>query len=391
MKLFDKVALIRVDFNVPIQSGVVLDDTRIKVPLDMVRYLQSRGAKVVLLSHLGKTAARNEAQSLRQLIPCVEKIYGNPVRFIDDCLAENAREIIKETSRDQLILLENLRFHPEEEKCDMNFAEKLSSLGDFFVNEAFSVSHRKHASIYGIPHFVPSILGQNFEQEIQAINIFFSQKDSPKMGIIGGSKLATKINLLKSLVKKVDKLALGGGIAGAFLAYLGSTTLKIFNPGEYAEDVKEVIKNAKDCRCELVMPIDFSALISDGDPSNHAIISSENEHASVFDIGPKSVELFKKHIEASKMVLWNGPLGLFERDPFDFGTRSVAEIIAERTQKGQLVSIIGGGDTSFAMKRFNLRDKITYVSTAGGAFINYVENGTCPALMAIRGCKHSLS
>ncbi|MCR4623268.1 MAG: phosphoglycerate kinase [Alphaproteobacteria bacterium] len=382
MELSDKVVLVRVDFNVPMGNGIIMDDARIRVPVATVRDLQNRGAKVVLISHLGKTSDQTEVESLRQLIPHIEKIYKSSVLFIENYLSENTRSLIKKAPQNSLILFENLRFHPQEESCDLAFAEKLASLGDFFVNEAFSVSHRKHASVFGIPQFLPSDLGENFKKEIKNIERFFNYSSGKRMAIIGGSKLLTKIKLLKRLVTKVDKLALGGGIAGAFLSYFKNDISEVFDFGEYEADVKEVTENAKKFGCELIVPTDFSALIST--KSEHAIMRSEDSNTMVFDIGPDSVKLLEDHILTSDMVLWNGPVGLFERSPFEFGTKAIAEFIAERTQNHQLISIIGGGDTGFAMKKFGVADKMTCISTAGGAFLNYVENEDCPALEAIR-------
>ena len=382
MGLAGKIVLVRVDFNVPMDDGAIMDDARIRVPLKTVQDLRNRGAKVVLMSHLGKTSNGDKVLSLKQLIPTVEKIYGCPVTFIENYLEKGTRDFISKVPQNDMILFENLRFHKQEEDCDLEFAKKLASLGDVFVNEAFSVSHRKHASVFGIPQFLPSILGENFKKEIKNIETFFNKRSGKRMAIIGGSKLPTKIKLLKKLVSKVDKLALGGGIAGAFLSYLGNESLTLSDPGEYVSDVKEIIDNAKKFGCELIVPTDFSALIS----SNHdnAIIRSDNSNTSVFDIGPDSVELLKEHIANSNMVLWNGPVGLFERSPFEFGTKTIAEFIAERTQKHGLISIIGGGDTGFAMKKFNVADKVTCISTAGGAFLTYIEDEDCPALEAIR-------
>ena len=383
VELSGRIVLVRVDFNVPMDGSTVMDDARIKVPVATVKDLQNKGAKVVLMSHMGKAAGKSsKIQSLRQLIPIIEKIYGDSVSFFEEYLNENTRSLIEEVSRDNLILLENLRFYPQEESCDLDFAKKLASLGDFFVNEAFSVSHRKHASVFGIPQFLPSDLGMNFKREIKNVEDFFGHTSGKRMAIIGGSKLPTKIKLLKRLVTKVDKLALGGGIAGAFLSYLKDDPSEVFDFKEYESDVKEIVDNAKKFGCELIVPTDFSALISA--KNDRAIMRSENSNTTVFDIGPDSVKLLEDHIAGSDMVLWNGPVGLFERSPFEFGTKAIAEFIAERTQNHQLISIIGGGDTGFAMKKFNVADKMTCISTAGGAFLNYVENEDCPALEAIR-------
>jgi phosphoglycerate kinase len=204
------------------------------------------------------------------------------------------------------------------------------------------------------------------------------------MCLIGGSKLSTKVKLLKNLVKKVHKLALGGGIAGAFLSFLGNKTLKIFDPKEYENDVAEIIENASQYNCELIMPIDFSALINDHDSFKHAIISSENDGASIFDIGPASVDLFKKNIRGSKILLWNGPVGLFERAPFNFGTMSIAKEVAQLTREKQLISIIGGGDTGFAMSKFGVAQDMSHISTAGGAFLSYIEGSELPGIEAMK-------
>lgn len=382
MELSGKAVLVRVDFNVPMDNGIIMDDARIRVPVATIKDLQNRGAKVVLMSHLGKTSDKSETQSLRQLISSIEKIYKSSVLFIEDYPNKNTRSLIEKSPRNSLILLENLRFHPQEESCDSDFARKLATLGDFFVNEAFSVSHRRHASVFGIPQFLPSDLGENFKKEIKNIEEFFNHSSGKRMAIIGGSKLPTKIKLLKRLVTKVEKLALGGGIAGAFLSYLKNDLSGIFDFKEYESEVKEIVENAKKFGCELIIPTDFSALIST--KSDHAIMRSENSNTTVFDIGPDSVKLLEDHIAASDMVLWNGPVGLFERSPFEFGTKTIAEFIAKRTQENKLISIIGGGDTGFAMKKFDVADKMTCISTAGGAFLNYVENEDCPALEAIR-------
>ena len=382
MELSDKVALVRVDFNVPMDGDSVVDDTRIKLPFDTIRSLRGLGAKVVLMSHLGKTSDRVSGRSLSLLIPTIEKIYGCPVRFIANFLAEDTRSVINGTSSDNLILLENLRHHPQEENCEMGFAEQLATLGDFFINEAFSVSHRKHASIFGIPQFLPSNIGKVFKQEIHNIKSFFCNTADKKIAIIGGAKLETKVKLLKKLVTKFNKLAISGGISGAFLPYLSDKSLNIFGLKEYSEDVVEIIRNAKNFVCELIIPTDFISLISTN--HDHAIISNPSSNVSVFDIGFDSIELMKKHISCCDKVLWNGPIGLFEHPPFEFGTKTIAEFIAERTQNHKLVSIIGGGDTGFAVKKFQVADKMTYVSTAGGAFLNYLENEDNPALEAIR-------
>lgn len=379
-----KKVLVRVDFNIPIEDGIIQDAARIKSINHTVRYLKDVGAKIILMSHLGKTTAPNSAQSLKIVADYLAEEFYSRVVFIEDYFSEQSRAIIESTPCSDIILLENLRFHVEEEQCDEEFAKKLAGLADFYVNEAFSVAHRKHASVFAVPKYLPHAFGFAFKKEIQMVDDFFQKETSPKMCIIGGSKLETKVKLLKNLVKKVDKLALGGGIAGAFLAFLGNGSLKIFDPKEYRDDVIEIINNAKECNCELIMPTDFSALISDRETFKHTIISTEANNASIFDIGPESVALFKKHIADSKIVLWNGPVGLFEKAPFDFGTRILGEFVAQRTRENKLLSIIGGGDTGFAMKKFKVAHDISYISTAGGAFLSYLEGNELPGIAAMK-------
>ncbi|MDR2158119.1 MAG: phosphoglycerate kinase [Holosporaceae bacterium] len=380
----NKKVLVRVDFNVPLENGTVQDGSRIRNALPTVKFLQNAGAKIILISHLGKATESNSEQSLRVVADEVAKIYDSKIVFVDDCLSKNAAAIVDESAADDIILMENLRFHPEEEKCDPKFAKCLAGLADFYINEAFSVSHRKHASIFEIPQFLPHAFGLSFQKEIQTVDNFFCNAPSPKMCIIGGAKLSTKITLLKNLVKKVDKLALGGGIAGAFLSFLGNSSLKIFNPREYEKDVAEIVDNARKYNCELILPIDFSALISESGLFHHTIISSESNGATIFDIGPHSVELFRRHLEESKIILWNGPVGLFEKAPFDFGTMSIAKDVARLTKAGKLISILGGGDTRFAMNKFQVIDELSYVSTAGGAFLSYIEGTELPGIVAMK-------
>lgn len=388
--LNNRRVLVRVDLNVPIQHGVVQDVSRIKNIAPTINFLKKASAKIILISHLGKTAPRNESQSLKNLIVPLEKVYKTHVVFVEDILSNQAKRIIEEASNKDIILLENLRFNKEEEDCDSNFAQKLADLGDFYINEAFSVSHRKHASIYALPKLLPHAFGLAFIREMETIDSFLSSAKSPRMAIVGGAKLDTKVNVLKNLVKKVDKLAVGGGIAGAFLAFLGNTVLKIEAHKRFEADVIEIIGNAKEHNCELIFPDDFCALISDDDAKS--IITTEGLKASIFDIGPKSIEKFKKHIRESSTVLWNGPVGLFETPPFDFGTCSLCKEIGQLTKEGKLTSIVGGGDTAFAVNKFGVSKNITYQSTSGGAFLTYLEGGKMPGITAaIRGAKKLVS
>lgn len=380
--LKEKKILVRVDFNVPFEGGQILDDARLQNTKEIVFELQKVQAKIILLSHLRSESSITGASSLKNLIPKLEEIYAHNVIFVEDI--SEANSIIDIAPAGAIILIENIRKYPEEEKCDTDFAEKLATLGDFYVNEAFSVSHRRHASVVELPKFLPHAIGPAFASEINTIDSFLQLNyNSKKMCIIGGAKLSTKINLLKKLVPLVNKMALGGGIAGAFLSFLGSQALKIFEPKGYEKDVTEIIAIAKQHNCELILPVDSSALISSGEGFEHAILSTMDTGASIFDIGPESVKLFKQNISESDMVLWNGPLGLFEREPFDYGTLEIAKHMARLTKKGNLISLVGGGDTSYALKKFGLTDYMSYVSTGGGAFLTYVETETLCGLDAV--------
>lgn len=378
-----KRVLVRVDLNVPTEDGIVLDDTRIKHTLRTVNFLRTGGAKIILISHMGRTGTYASQLSLRQVMTICEHIYNQKIIFIDDCLSPNAKNIIDAAAPGSIIMLENLRFHIEETKCDVEFAKKLADLGDFYINEAFSVSHRNHASMVEIPKLLPHAFGFSFLDEVSSIDKFLNMDVHPKMSIIGGSKLSTKVKLIKNMVTKVDKIALGGGIAGAFLSYFGNTTFKIFNSDAYDNEIKDIMIQAQTCNCKLIFPVDFSALICNNEDLSHAIISSDSGNASIFDIGPMSVKLFEKEISSSRMVLWNGPVGLFERSPFDFGTKELALHIAKLSREGKITSVIGGGDTGNAMKKFGVDKDMVYLSTAGGAFLMYIEGTELPAIHAM--------
>jgi phosphoglycerate kinase len=378
--LTGKRILMRVDFNVPVLNDVVQDISRIKNIAPTIDFLKKAKSKIILLSHLSKTGS---GKSLKIVVEALAAEYKSNVVFIDDCLSEQAESIIEKASCDDLILLENLRVYPEEEACDAEFARKLARLGDFYINEAFSVSHRKHASVFVLPQLLPHAFGLSFLREINIIDDFLNKAKPPRMSIIGGAKLCTKIRLLKNLVKKVDKLAIGGGIAGAFLSLCGNKSIKIADFEKFSEDVAEILANAKEFGCEIILPVDFSALIEEAESHDSSIISSENG-VSVFDIGPASAELFKRHIRESSSVLWNGPVGLFEKEPFSFGTISLAREIANLSRAGKITSIVGGGDTAFAMNKFNVSKYLTYKSTSGGAFLTYLEGSELPGISAMQ-------
>ncbi|MDR1551821.1 MAG: phosphoglycerate kinase [Holosporaceae bacterium] len=355
--------IVRVDFNVPIQNGIVQDCSRIIDALPTIKFLQHAGAKIVLISHLGKTMPRNQAQSLKNVVEDVEREYGLGVVFIDDCLHENALSVIDNLPTNHVALMENLRFYPEEEDCDPLFAKRLANLADFYINEAFSVSHRKHASIFAVPQFLPHAPGLAFQREVRTINNFFETSLSPKICIVGGIKLSTKIKLLKNLSQKTNKLAICGKISEVF-----SAECMVREYEEYQDAVSEITETAQQYSCEVIAPVDWV----------------EDSVGNRRDIGYRSVELLKQHLRECKIVLWNGPLGMFETPPFDFGTASIANEIAWLTRSGQIISVVGGGDTIFAMNRLGLTKDFSHASTAGGAFLTCLEGTELPGVVALK-------
>ena len=379
--LADKRVLVRVDFNLPLEDGHVQDDTRIRDATETIQRLLQANAKIILLSHISDESNGSNVGSFRPIIPTIEKVLNKKIVFIPSL--DSADAVIEMAPAGSIILLDNLRLYPGEEQCDISFAKRLAQLGDFYINEAFSASHRNHASLVHLPRMLPHALGIAFRREITIIDQFLHHGSSPKMAIVGGKKLSTKVYLLKKLITKVDKLALGGGIAGAFLSFFGNTNFSVFEQKDYVEEVINIINTAKSCGCKLIIPVDFSALVSNSDHMDHAIISSDNRCASIFDIGPESVKLFMQHIDESRMVLWNGPVGLFEKTPFNFGTEQLALHIAQATREKRIESIVGGGDTVYAMNRFGVANDITHLSTGGGAFLTYIQDESLPGLSAV--------
>jgi phosphoglycerate kinase len=361
--------------------------SKIKHHFQTIDFLKKAGAKIIIISHIALKPELEHRHSLKIVADIVAREYRLNVVFANDCLGDDVETIIATSRNDDIILLENLRFHPGEEECDFKFAKKLAGLADFYINDAFSMSHRRHASMCLLPQLLPHAFGFSFENELNMLRYFFNEAKSPKMSIVGGSKLSTKVKLLKNLTRRVNKLALGGGIAGVFLAFQDKIPIRISNLDSYANEIAAIVESAEKNGCELVLPVDFSALIGQHCLSEAIMcVGGDNMHcleSAIFDIGPDSVDLFKRHLAASATVLWNGPLGLFEKAPFDFGTKSVAEEMARLSRERKLVSIVGGGETSFAMNKFGVADDLTHLSISGGAFLTYLEGGDLPGLAAM--------
>jgi phosphoglycerate kinase len=383
----DKRVLVRADMNVPLAGDQVSDATRIERILPTLEDLTSRGAKVVLLSHLGRP--KGEKKPEFTLKPVAEKLAsmlpGKTVRFVEDCIGPVAEEAVAALQPGEIAMMENLRFYAAEEKDDPDFVAQLAKLGDIYVNEGFSVSHRAHASVHGIALTLPAYAGLLMQAELNALSQALEQPRRPVAAIIGGAKVSTKIPLLSNLTQKVDILFIGGGMANTFLHAQGHKVGKSLCEPDFAETVGQIMASAKGSGCKIVLPTD--AVVAEEFAANaansvHDVIDIP-ESSMILDIGPKSVDEFAKLIKSAKTLLWNGPVGAFETPPFGAGTFELAKLAAELTKAGELVSIGGGGDTVAALNMAGVMDNFTYVSTAGGAFLEWLEGRELPGVAAL--------
>ncbi len=383
----NKTVLVRVDLNVPMQKGKVADDMRIRRVLPTIKHLASQGARVVLLSHFGRPKGQYEPSlSLAPMVDILQSyLPGLTVHFGVDCLGLAAREAVDSTPFGQVILLENLRFHWQEETCDSAFSQNLARLGDLYVNEAFSCSHRAHASTVGIPHHLPAYMGHAFEEEIRTLENFLHAPERPLMAIVGGAKVSTKLALLENLVEKVDKLFIGGAMANTFLHVDGHDMGASRLERDMNEIVRRVMRSAQDSGCEIILPSDLVVALELDMHAPCKIVDVDKvpETSMALDIGPGTIATIRQAIEGCKMLVWNGPAGAFETRPFDASTVQLARIIAKRTADGTLKSIAGGGDTVAALTHAGLLEEFTYLSTAGGAFLEWLEGKELPGIAAL--------
>lgn len=384
----NKTVLVRVDLNVPMQKGKVADDLRIRRVLPTILHLADQGARVVLLSHFGRPKGQYEPSlSLAPMVDILQSyIPGKTVHFGVDCLGLAAKEAVESTPFGHIILLENLRFHWQEETCDSAFSENLAGLGDLYVNEAFSCSHRAHASTVGIARFLPSCMGFAFEEEISTLENFLHRPERPLMAIVGGSKVSTKLALLENLVEKVDKLFIGGAMANTFLHVAGYDMGASLLERDMNEIVRRVMRSAKEAGCEIILPRDLVvALELDVHaPCKVVDVGHVPDTSMALDIGPDTLALLASEIAGCKMVVWNGPAGAFETRPFDASTVQLARAVAKRTADGTLRSIAGGGDTVAALTHAGLLEEFTYLSTAGGAFLEWLEGKELPGITVLK-------
>ena len=386
--LAGKTALVRVDFNVPMEDGKITDDTRLRVALPTIQRLRDAGAKVALLAHFDRPKGqRVPSMSLKPVVQPLEQLLGAPVRFADDCIGPDAVEAIRDLDAGGVVLLENVRFHAAEEANDPVFAQKLADLGDLYVNDAFSAAHRAHASTEGVAHHIPAYAGESMRRELDALDAALGNPQKPVVGIVGGSKVSTKLDLLKNLVGKLDTLAIGGGMANTFLYAQGVDIGGSLAEKDMADTAREILAEAEAKGCDILLPVDV-VVATEVKPGAEARTVKTGEALStedkILDAGPDTVARLNAAIDGSKTLIWNGPLGVFEVPPFDAATVAAAKHVAERTKAGALIAVAGGGDTVAAVGHAGVAADLTFVSTAGGAFLEWMEGKPLPGVEALR-------
>jgi phosphoglycerate kinase len=386
VKVEGKRALVRVDLNVPMKNGKVTDATRIERAAPTLSELARNGARVVVLSHFGRPDGKRVPEmSLRPLVEPLSQALGKPVQFAEDCIGPQAEEAVRTLKPGEVLLLENLRFHKEEEKNDHTFVDRLSALGDLYVNDAFSAAHRAHASTEGIAHRLPAVAGRLMQGELEALDKALGNPKRPVCAVVGGAKVSTKLDLLGNLVSKVDKLIIGGGMANTFLLAQGIAVGKSLAEKDLGKTALEILDKAKAAECTVLLPVDVVVAGEFKANAPHKIVDAKAcpDDQMILDVGPKSVELYEKEVGACATLVWNGPLGAFEMKPFDAGTVALAKKVAELTSAKKLLSVAGGGDTVAALAAAGVEERFSYVSTAGGAFLEWMEGKTLPGVAAL--------
>jgi phosphoglycerate kinase len=382
-----KRVLLRVDLNVPMQDGKVSDATRIEECAPTIAELADKGGKVILLSHFGRPKGPDPKASLRPVAAEVAKIMKRPVAFAEDCVGSKAEAAIAEMKNGDILCLENTRFHPGEEKNDKEFAKKLAALGDIFIDDAFSAAHREHASNTSIVTVsnLSAYPGRAMRAELDALEKAFETPEHPVAAIVGGAKISTKLELLGHLLLKVETLIIGGGMANTFLAAQGKAVGKSLCENDLVPAARDILAKAKSLGREIVLPVDVvvAQKLAANVPSRVVPVDQIGASDMILDIGPRSIEYVISVLARSKTLVWNGPFGAFEYEPFDNGTIEVAEAVAELTEAGRLVSFAGGGDTVAALNVASVTGRLSHVSTAGGAFLESLEGKTLPGVKVL--------
>lgn len=384
MDLNGKKVLLRVDINVPVENGRVTDATRIERIVPTVDDILAKGGKPILIAHFGRPKGKVVLDmSLRQVLPALEKALGRDVAFIETFVGGEAPT--EEQQSADVILLENIRFMPGEEANDPEFAKRLAGLGDVFCNDAFSAAHRAHASTEGVAHHLPSCAGRLMQAELEALETALGNPQRPVVAVVGGAKVSTKLDLLGNLVAKVDHLVIGGGMANTFLAAQGIDVGKSLCEHDLADTAREILAKAEAAGCEIVLPSDVVTAREFKAGAENEVVPANAcpEDAMILDAGPGAVAKVGEVLDGAKTLIWNGPLGAFEIPPFDTATNAAAARAADLTKAGKLTSVAGGGDTVAALNGAGAADSFTYISTAGGAFLEWMEGKTLPGVAAL--------
>ncbi|MDO5658385.1 MAG: phosphoglycerate kinase [Paracoccus sp. (in: a-proteobacteria)] len=386
MDLDGKTVLVRVDVNVPVEDGRVTDTTRIDKIVPTVRAIQEAGGRVVLMAHFGRPKGqRVDSMSLRQIVPALEQALGQTVGFAEEAIGGPAKRAVAAMGPGDVLLLENTRFYEGEEANDATFAASLAALGNVYVNDAFSASHRAHASTEGIARLLPAAAGKLMEAELDALDAALGQPQRPVVAVLGGAKVSTKLELLSNLIEKVDHLVIGGGMANTFLVAQGVEVGKSLAERDMAETAREILAKAEGAGCQIHLPVDVVVAREFKAGAAHETVPANAcpADAMILDAGPETVAAIGDVFGASRTLIWNGPLGAFEIEPFDAATNAAAARAAELTRAGALVSVAGGGDTVAALNKAGVADAFTFISTAGGAFLEWMEGKDLPGVAAL--------
>jgi len=388
-ELAGKRVLVRVDFNVPMQDGAISDDTRLRAAVPTIAELSDRGAIVMLLSHFGRPKGRSRPDmSLSLLVRPLTELTGRPVRFIEDCQGPEAERAITTMTPGSIAILENTRFHDGEEANDPALAKAMAALGDFYVNDAFSAAHRAHASTEGIAHLLPNFAGRAMQAELEALKKVLENPEKPVAAVVGGAKVSTKLAVLGHLIARVQHLIIGGGMANTFLAARGVNVGKSLCEHELTGEANGIFDRAEAAGCTIHLPYDV--VVAKEFAANPPSLRTCNVHEiaadeMILDVGPDAVEAFADVLKTCRTLVWNGPLGAFETQPFDAATVALAKTVAALTKEGSLVSVAGGGDTVAALNHAGVARDFTFVSAAGGAFLEWMEGRTLPGVAALTG------
>lgn len=381
-----KRVLLRADLNVPVRDGRITDLTRIERLTPTIKELSEKGAKVIVCSHFDRPKGKRVPEmSLAPVATALGQVLGKPVRFAEDCTGVVAEQAVMRLNPGEVLVLENTRYHADEEKNDPAFAKDLAKLADVYVNDAFSAAHRAHASTEGVARLLPAYAGRLMQAELEALDAALGNPTRPVAAIVGGAKVSTKLELLGNLVGRVNLLVIGGAMANTFLAAQGIGVGKSLQEAEMHDTAREILAQAAKAGCEVLLPTDavVAKEFAPNPPTQVVAVDAVPADSMILDVGPATVSAFEQHLPALRTLVWNGPVGAFETPPFDAATVALATAVAEATAKGGLRSVAGGGDTVSALRHAGVLDKMSYVSTAGGAFLEWLEGKTLPGVAAL--------